>query len=81
MLTRSFLVLATIAWSGVALAQTPAPTTYTLTLDGKQIDLIGRALGALPFSEVAPLINQLGREINEQNAARSKAAQPAEPPK
>lgn len=83
MFTRSFLIFCAILCGGQAFAQQPPPaqTTYTFTFDGKQIDTIAKALGSLPFNEVAPLIQQLGRDIGEQNAARAAAARPAEPAK
>lgn len=79
---RAILVLCGILCADIAVAQPSQPqTTYTFTFDGKQIDTIGKALGAMPFNEVAPLIQQLGREINEQNAARAKPVQAPEPAK
>lgn len=55
------------------------PVTYTITVDVKQLDLIGKGIGAMPYNEAAPLVQSLQRQINEQNEAARKAAQPVPP--
>lgn len=59
-------------------AQTP-PVVYQLKLEAKQVGDIAEALGMLPYSRVAPLMQEIGRQVEEQNKAR--APQPQEVPK
>lgn len=49
--------------------------TYTLTLEGKEVDLIGVALGNLPYKEVALLITKLRQQVINQ---QMKQNQPVE---
>lgn len=51
--------------------------TFTLTLDKEQLEIMGAALGRLPYAQVAPLV----QEINRQMALQLTKAQepPAEP--
>jgi len=66
------IVSATTAW-----AQQPAPPQYTLTLTGAEIALIGTALGARPYSEVAPLVAKIQQQILD---AEKKGAPPPKTP-
>lgn len=60
-------------------AQVPA-VSYTITLEAKDVGEIAAALGERPFNKVAPLMQSIGRQIEEQNKAREwEKAQPATP--
>lgn len=49
---------------------------YTLTLTKDQLNVIASALGQGPFNVVAPVINELQRQVTEQEqAAAAKAAE------
>ena len=42
---------------------------YTLRLTGEQVNLIGAALGKLPFETVSALVQALQLQIQQQEAA------------
>lgn len=46
--------------------------TYTLTLEGKEVDLIGVALGNLPYKEVALLITKLRQQVINQQMEQNQ---------
>jgi hypothetical protein len=48
--------------------------TFTITLTRAQLDIIGTALGELPFKIAAPLFNDINQQITDQ------AKPPAETP-
>lgn len=47
--------------------QPPQEKTYTLTFSTTEVNLMGRALEAMPYREVAPLFNNLQAQLNKQN--------------
>lgn len=69
-------ILVAVLMSGVAFAQptpAPAPTVqpnqpaeYVLKLAPLDVELIGKALGGLPFNEAAPIIQKLRQQIVDQ---------------
>lgn len=65
----AIILVVAIGLAGPALAQQPAPPqkTFTITVTGPQVEIIGAALGRMPFVEVAALIAELQRQIGEQN--------------
>lgn len=72
MILGAIFVLATSA----VRAQQPVPTDpYTIKLTRGEIEIIGEALGNLPFNRVSPVIAGLQRQIMAEEAAR---AQPKE---
>lgn len=56
----------------VAFAQ-EKPKEFNLKIDGADIQTIGEGLGMLPYGKVAPLMQKLQIQINEQNASKSPA--------
>lgn len=54
--------------------------TYTLMLMSSQVDQIGAALADRPFKEVAGLLNDLTRQIQQQQAADAATVAPPAPP-
>lgn len=51
----------------VAYAQAPTPPQeYTIKLTAPEVDIVGKALGLLPYSEVALLIQKLREQIVAQ---------------
>ncbi len=45
-----------------------AEKTYTFTLNESALNIVGAALGEIPFKVAAPVVNELNRQIAEQNA-------------
>ena len=61
---------------GKSLAQQPtAPNEFHLTIKSTDVNVIGKALGKLPFDEVAELLQSLRAQIIEQSVP--KAVEPA----
>lgn len=61
------VVCLAILTSAVAIqAQTVSPQVIKLELDDKDVNLIGEALGALPYNRVALLMQKLQIQINAQ---------------
>lgn len=52
------------------------PSNYTFTVFEKDADFILNTLAKEPFAVVAPLLNELQRQANEQNAAAAAPPQP-----
>lgn len=46
-----------------------APTEYKLVVKATELDKLGKALGTLPFNEVADLMASLRQQIVEQQQA------------
>lgn len=40
---------------------------YNLKLNGNEVNLVGEALGALPYTKVVPLMNKLQQQLREQD--------------
>ena len=40
---------------------------YTITLQGEELGAIMNALSQFPYQQVAPLINAIEKQVNEQN--------------
>ena len=73
----AILVLASFGISHNATAQEPPP--YTLTIPRSAIPLLGKALGKMPYEEVAAFVANLDQQIAAQNPKREDA-KPAEKP-
>lgn len=63
-----------------ALLSTPAfaqqgPAEYTLKLRGDQVNIIGQGLDELPGHIRRPVAEVIGKQINDQNTAFTKAEQ------
>ena len=54
-----------------------APKEFNLKVNSTDIQLLGEALGMLPYGKVAPLMQRLQIQINEQN----QVSKPVEIPK
>lgn len=66
--------------AAIAIAQTNAPEQpkeFTLTVNGADIDTIGRALGSLPYNAVAQLMGKLQMQIVQQQKADEEKAKAA----
>lgn len=72
------LALALLLVSSSALAQTP-PAEYNLKVTPADVAIIGKALGSQPFNDVAPVLNKLQEQINEQNKPKSAATPDKKP--
>lgn len=68
----------------LALAQnnqpTAAPSEYVIKIKGVDLDKIGKALGKLPFEEVAELMQILRQQVYEQQS-KAKPVDGSEKPK
>ena len=60
------LALVFLLVSTSAFAQNP-PAEYMLKVTPADVSIIGKALGSQPFNDVAPVLNKLQEQINEQN--------------
>lgn len=82
MLARAIIVASTLCIVSfpVAAQQGPQPVFYQLKVDAKTVGEIVDALSERPFKSVAPVIQEIGRQIQEQNQAREwEKKQPAMP--
>lgn len=61
---KRFLLVTALLMPTVAFAQEP---TKKLEVTDAEINIIGKGLAALPYGEVAPLINKLQIQIAQQN--------------
>ena len=52
-----------------------APSEYTLKITSQELDLLGRALGTMPYNDIAPLLQKLRSQVVEQQ--KSKKVEPA----
>lgn len=56
-------------------------TEYTLKITPAEVETVGKALGKLPFEDVAKLIQKLQTQIVEQQVPRKEDVKPTEQPK
>lgn len=70
---KKFLITAAFLLVSPALAQQP-PSEYIIKLTPADVAVVGKALGSQPFNDVAPLLQKLQGQIEEQN---KKASAPA----
>lgn len=66
-LLNGALVLAIISLPFIAGLANAQEKQFTLNVNQADIQTIGEALGTLPFGKVAPLMQKLQAQINEQN--------------
>lgn len=79
MLARAFICLICLTVIPASAQQAP-PVVYQLKLEARQVGDVVDALSERPFKQVAPIIQEIGRQIQEQNAAREwEKKQPAAP--
>lgn len=52
---------------------------FTLHVTEAEVNLIGQVLQEAPFKIVAPLIQKLQQQVNEQNAPNPDSPAPADP--
>ena len=71
---KTLIIIALVLLASPALAQ-QQQQTFTIVLTGPQIDLIGKALGKLPFEEVSGVVGVISTQIagQQQKAAQAKA--------
>ena len=74
---RVSLAIAFCVVSSMAFAQ----QEFNLKLKAADVDLIGRALGKLPYEEVANLVNNLRQQIVDQQGKPASVNPPSEPKK
>lgn len=70
--------IAAVALALVSASASAQDRTYILTVSAAEVGVIGAALGARPYAEVAPLLNKLNDQIREQD--KPKAAPEPEKP-
>lgn len=61
----------------LALCASAVAQTFTLTLTEAQLNLVGKALGKLPYEDVAPTINAIMQQVVEQQRAAAPKKEPA----
>ena len=80
MIVSSYLIFRAIVLSAQAQpAPQPPERSYTLNVTGSEANVIGNALSALPYRDVAPILNKLQAQIKEQDAKPAPTA--SDPPK
>lgn len=78
---KKFVVALVFAFAAVG-AVSAQERNYTLTLSGTELGVIANALSERPYREVNPVITQIARQVQAQNAAAAEAAkQQSETPK
>jgi hypothetical protein len=75
---RASLTIAFCIVSSVAFAQ---QQEFNLKLTAPEVETIGKALGKLPYEEVAILVNKLRQQIVEQQTKSVPVNPPSEPKK
>ncbi len=66
---RLILAAMLVATPVFAQQQMQVPSEYNLKIVPADVDTIGKALGKMPFDEVAPLIQKLREQISQQQQA------------
>lgn len=66
--------------STVSKAQETKNTTYNFTLTAEDLNIIGKALDERPFKEVAPLLQKLNTQIQNQIVNKEKEQATGVPP-
>jgi hypothetical protein len=77
---RKYILISALLVNGGALSQEAKPLTFTVT--PQELSVMAQALGERPYREVAPLLNKLEAQLQEQRAkaaAESKQDQPDKP--
>ena len=72
---KLILAASLIAIPAMAQEQSSAPSEYTLKITSQELDLLGRALGTMPYNDIAPLLQKLRSQVVEQQ--KSKKVEPA----
>jgi hypothetical protein len=73
---KRLFILASLAFAAPAFAQQAPATpekTFTITIGERELNYVGSLLQAQPYRDAQPIIDDLRRQIAEQN----KAAEPA----
>lgn len=84
--TATALVFAILAPPTVWAQQAPTtPEVYTLTVTSQEVQILGQALGEMPYKTSQPVIQKLNDQITKQVGDRNKAdglkeVPPASPP-
>ena len=74
---RRALLIAGLILAFAGSARAAPPTVYTISLTPAEVQEIGQALGAQPYSTVSALIAKIQQQVVDQN----KASEPKPPPK
>lgn len=70
---KKALAFSLIVLAAPAYAQQAAPVEYNLKLTAQEVDILGEALGTLPYSKVAVLIQKIRQQIVEQQQPKVEA--------
>jgi len=62
---KKLILIAILLSTSTAFAQ--QEKEFTLKLKGSQVQLLGEALGLMPYGKVAPFMGELQQQINAQN--------------
>ena len=61
--------VASVTLAGIALGQQQPAMDYTLKLSPKDLTTIAQALGRMPYGDVVGILNEMQRQITEQQQA------------
>jgi hypothetical protein len=70
-----------LEFSAICCAQTQQTKTYTFSLTADQTNVILNHLSELPWKEANPLIQEIVKQVNAQNAPKAVEKPATEPPK
>lgn len=70
MLKKYLLVAFVLVWATPSIAQ--APAEYNFKLTPADVELIGKALGKLPYEDVAVLFQKLRQQAAEQQQPKTE---------
>ena len=48
---------------------------FTLELTGEQLNMVGQAIGELPFRIAEPLLNEIRKQVQEQQVPEDEVVQ------
>lgn len=61
----------TLNYAAAQSSQSQSQQEYNLKITGVELDLIGRALGLMPYNDVASLVQKLRQQVVEQQQPKN----------
>ena len=60
----------------MAQEQSSQPSEYVLKITPQDLDLMGKALGTMPYNDIAPLLQKLRSQVVEQQHPKKAEKEP-----
>ena len=73
---KLILAASLIVSPAMAQEQSSQPSEYVLKITPQELDLLGKALGGLPYNNVAPLLQKLRSQVVEQQKPKKVEKEP-----